>query len=338
MNVLLRQQLQPQMKGASGHARPNAWLLLVLLFILGSAPAGRAIASGPALRLSKTASVAGPVVLGDVFTYRLCYQNTGDEAAQSATLVDELPANLDYLPGSSTGVYDPAQHRLSWNLGELAPGPESCLDLGVRVARNDLPELGGVGNQAELLLINNALLSAAGAAPAAASHELLFSSIANPTVTKTASSASVFTTSPITFTLRLGNTGNAPATQVVLTDALSNYLEDISAGSSQGTATYDAAAHKVTAQVGTLAPGSQAVITIKARIKAYLPAPAPVTFSNSAIVTFAEGNQRDSNRVQVLITGPPPPPEIPEPATVLLLLGGLAGLAGWMRRARTTGA
>ncbi len=309
--------------------------MLVLLLTLGAAPAGRAAGSGPALRLSKTAAVTGPVVLGDVFAYRLCFQNTGDETASAATLTDDLPANLDYLPGSSTGVYDPAPHRLTWDLGDLAPGPETCLSFEVRVARNQLPEVGGTGDQAELLLVNNARLGAANAAPVTASHELLFSSVVDPAVTKAASSASIFTSAPITFTLTVGNQGNAPATQVILSDPLSSFLENVSASSSQGTASYDAAAHKVMVQIGTLNPGQQVLVTIKARVKASLPVQTPVTLHNSAFVTFAEGNQRDSNRVQVIITGPPPPPEIPEPATVLLLAGGLAGLAGWVGRART---
>jgi uncharacterized repeat protein (TIGR01451 family) len=250
-------------------------------------------------------------------------------------LSDDLPANLDYLPGSTTAVYDPSHHRLTWNLGDLAAGPETCLSFEARVARNDLPELGGTGNQAELLLVNNASLSAANAATATARHELIFSSIANPAVTKIASSASVFTTSAITFTLTVANLGNAPATQVILSDPLSSFLENVSASSSQGSASYDAAAHKVMVTIGTLNPGQQVVVTIKARVMASLPVPTPALLPNSAFVTFAEGNQRDSNRVQVVISGPPPPPEIPEPATVLLVAGGLAGLAEWARRART---
>lgn len=340
MSIAFRHGLRLKMRDAGSRPRLITLLLFVLLTVFAQAGWSgtqilHAAQTAAILNLRKTASTAGPVVLGDVFTYQLCYQNTGGESAQGATLVDHLPKNLDYISGSSaTGVYDPVQHRLTWNLGDMQPGPEACLSFGVRVARNDLPDVGGAGNRAELLLSNRAVLGAANAAGVEATHDLLFSSVVNPVVTKTASSASVFTTSPITFTLTIRNDGNAPATQVVLSDLLSAFLENVSASSSQGVVSFDAAAHKVTAQIGTLDAGRQVIVTIKARVKALHPNETPVTFNNSAIVTFIEGNQRDSNRVQVTISGPPPPPEIPEPATVLLVAGGLAGLAGWARRRR----
>ncbi len=340
MNIAFGQGFRRKMSDAGSRPRLMALLMLVLFTVFAQAGwSGRQVSyaaqTAASLNLRKTASTAGPVVLGDVFTYQLCFQNTGGESARGVTLVDRLPKNLDYISGSSaTAVYDSTQHRLTWNLGDLQPGPEACLGFGVRVARNDLPDVGNAGNQAELLLSNHAVLGAVNAGVVEATHDLLFSSVANPLVTKTASSATVFTTSPITFTLTIGNDGNAPATQVALSDPLSVFLENVSAASSQGVVSYDAAAHKVTAQIGTLDPGKQVIVTIKARVKSLHPGETPVTFSNSAIVTFSEGNQRDSNRVQVTISGPPPPPEIPEPATVLLVAGGLAGLAGWARRRR----
>ena len=49
----------------------------------------------------------GPVVLHEVYTYELCYQNIGGADALNTMLVDELPVSVDYVDGTATdgGVY-----------------------------------------------------------------------------------------------------------------------------------------------------------------------------------------------------------------------------------------
>ncbi len=325
---------------------PRMASLILVLIVAGMAGASRerfaraaeqhpAAGNGPQLQLRKTASTAGPVVLGDTYTYSLCYQNTGDAGAIDAILIDDLPKNVDYVGGTATGggAYDAGSHRLTWNLGALAAGPETCVSLGVRVARNDLPDVGSTGDRAELLLLNRAALSANNAAPAAAQHELILNSIINPVVVKIASSTRVVATDPITFTLTIGNDGNAPATNAVLRDPLSRYVENVSVTSSRGGASYDPASHTVLAPLGVLNPGDRATVVIRARIVAFNRDQGPLNFTNRAFVTYREGNERESNPTLITLIGLPPV-EIPEPATLLLLGSGLAGLAGWVARRR----
>lgn len=326
--------------------RPRTALLIIALIVIGMTGASReqvaraaepnpAVGNGPQLQLRKTASTAGPVVLGDTYTYSLCYQNAGDASASDAILVDELPKNLDYLSGTATGggAYDAGGHRLTWNLGALAAGPEACASFGVRVARNDLPDVDSSGDRADLLLFNRANLSASNAAPVTAQHELILSSIVNPVIVKTTSSTRVVATDPITFTLTVGNDGNAPATNALLRDPLSRYVESVSVTSSRGGASYDAATHTVLAPLGVLNPGDRATIVIRGRIIAFNRDQGPLTFTNRAFVTYREGNERESNPTPITLIGLPPV-EIPEPATLLLLGSGLAGLAGWAARRR----
>ncbi len=299
----------------------------------------------PVLQLRKSASTAGPVIFGDVFTYELCYQNVGGGDATDTTLVDTLPANLDYVAGSATagGVYDSGAHTLSWNLGTLAPSAETCVSFDVKVARTDPALLSATGQVipyrvwADLLLHNVAVLDASNHDPVTAEHDLTLSAIVNPGIFKAVDKTNVLPGEAVEFTLSVTNDGNAPATNVIVTDQLNTLLENVTVSTSQGTASYDAATNTVTVDLGTINPGATATITIMANVKDLDPAviSLPLTFPNSAVLAYGEGDPRESNVVHVTVDEPPPPPfVIPEPGTIFLLGSGLAGLAGWARRRR----
>lgn len=63
------------------------------------------IVGGPVVNLTKTAAVAlgadGRVGAGDVVTYTIAYNNSGNAPAVGVVITDVLPANVTYVPGSA---------------------------------------------------------------------------------------------------------------------------------------------------------------------------------------------------------------------------------------------
>ena len=126
----------------------------------------------------------------------------------------------------------------------------------------------------------------------------------NVVVTKQASRREVRIGDELSYTLTATNNGTAPAEAVVVTDAMPAPLEIISVVSSQGSAS--ASGQSITVQVGTLAPGQQAVITIMVRVRA---AVQPGDISNLAMVfTSTPGDPPGDNTTTTTITILPPEP------------------------------
>ncbi|MBN2025860.1 MAG: DUF11 domain-containing protein, partial [Actinobacteria bacterium] len=71
---------------------------------------------------------------GETLTYYLHIENGGDEASNNTVVTDPLDANLDEV-GNITGggVYDPGEHRITWNLGTVPAGGEFNLYFTARI-------------------------------------------------------------------------------------------------------------------------------------------------------------------------------------------------------------
>jgi uncharacterized repeat protein (TIGR01451 family) len=110
---------------------------------------------------------------------------------------------------------------------------------------------------------------------------------ADLSVTKTASPTTVDVGSNVSFTITVANAGPASASTVVVTDAVPANLTYVSSSSTAGTCS--AVGNTVTCQVGTLAAGANAVITINATANASGAA------NNTATVTSATGDPNAAN-------------------------------------------
>ncbi len=113
-------------------------------------PAGIAIGnvSYNPLNLAKNDTIQGyGVYIGQTFTYEITYDNKDNAfGVANVTAVDTLPAGLDFVsealngvPG--TGVYDPVEHTVTWDIGTLpAYDPGGLIELVVRVNQNAVGE------------------------------------------------------------------------------------------------------------------------------------------------------------------------------------------------------
>ncbi|NDJ87096.1 MAG: sortase [Chloroflexi bacterium] len=128
--------------------------------------------------------------------------------------------------------------------------------------------------------------------------------IANPAISKTTSvtQAAIGDTVIFTVTVQNGST-TLQLTNAAVEDSLSGFLEipaeDPSAITpSQGTCSY--AAPLINCQLGTIAPGAQATVTIRARIRDTAPVGGVIT--NRATLIYS-GTRQDSQEVQVTVLG-----------------------------------
>jgi uncharacterized repeat protein (TIGR01451 family) len=291
----------------------------------------------PILTLTKTNIPTGEVKPGDTIKYQLCFGNTGNGNATGAMLVDTLPANLTYVAGSAVGtpapVYDEAANTLSWNLGTLVIDTNACVGFDAKVSMT----ISGLTGQAKALsfaewntiieLVNTGTLSCNEVAPITAVARNQLNATVDPAIIKTANNARVQAGEPIVFTLSVTNRGNANATGVIVTDAISPKLDGPTFTATKGTVSYDPVTRLATWTIGTLAPSETVNMTVSGTASSGGPMPYQIT--NYGTIVFNEGVPRQSNVVIIDVYAPPT--DIPEPGTWLLLGTGLAGLAGYAR-------
>jgi uncharacterized repeat protein (TIGR01451 family) len=113
---------------------------------IGNDPTGLAIpttdVSFNPLNLGKTGS-PDPVAPGGNLTYTLTYNNADkDFQVTNVVLVDQLPPETTFVSASDLGTYDPATHRVIWDIGTLpARATTQTRQLLVRVKADTTAEL-----------------------------------------------------------------------------------------------------------------------------------------------------------------------------------------------------
>lgn len=258
---------------------------------------------------------------GDQVTYTLSYGNTGTAAASGVVLTDTLPADLDYVAGTASngGAYDAATRMLAWQVGSLAAAANSTVTYTAQVAQT--------ATDGEVLH-NVGVITAPGITDTSNNDDVTVSVPTGAvTISKSVDKDVAGFGDTLTYSIKVGATGNKDQTHVVASDSVptgTSYVD----GSASCTAPCQASESDgaVTWNVGTLAAGTSTVATFKVTVDTPAPdanggIPAE-TVSNVAQVSFDADPVETSNKVTTDITAvlgekavrPPKTQPTPEPS------------------------
>jgi uncharacterized repeat protein (TIGR01451 family) len=121
----------------------------------------------------------------------------------------------------------------------------------------------------------------------------------DPFITKTVNPPFSLPGEPVTWTITVFNPGNAPATNITVTDPLPAEVEIISVNATSGTVSHSGQTVNFTLPV--LAGGQQATITINSRVRSTVAVPFILT--NVATLTNAENTTPRTGEATVLSVG-----------------------------------
>jgi uncharacterized repeat protein (TIGR01451 family) len=247
--------------------------------------------------LAKTVSNANPGTDGEV-VYTLTASNAGPNDATGVTITDSLPAGLDFLDASPACVSDDG--TVTCDVGTIASGGQAS----VKISALTTPAVAGTS------VTNGATVSANEPDPNLNNNQATAPIDVKPLVdlklTKVASNPAPTAGGPVTFTLSLVNNGPSPATGVAITDPLPNGLTFMSASAGQGSCS--GTGQTVICQLGTVAVGGAAVVTITAHVAG---SAAGATLQNTATASANEPIARPqlvSPEASITPVAPPPNP------------------------------
>jgi large repetitive protein len=212
------------------------------------------------LSLTKTTSNAAPR-LGEPFTFTLTLANAGPDAASGVRVADVLPVGLE-LTGTAPAGYDPATGV--WAIASLASGARTTLTLSARATA-----IGRHTNSAQVAASDQADPDSTpgngvvGEDDQAAAAINVGPQIADLSLTKVASVATVRQGDEFNYTLALTNAGPDAATDARVADPVPAGLQFVSSTPGGGS-TYDNTTGVWA--VPSLASGSTVTLQVRVRV------------------------------------------------------------------------
>lgn len=192
---------------------------------------------------------------GERIIYYITFANTGTQNITDLDLVDQLPADTQFVSATAGGVED--NGKVFWKINQLSPGASGSVSLTVKVNNT-------VENNTT---IHNSAILTAGTqvSPASAAYDVRVSSQPSVSLNKTADKTFVQPNDELSYTIAFSNIGKTELVNLILTDDLPSETEFISA-SNGGRLSNNVENEKVIWELGNLSPGEKAQVSLKVKI------------------------------------------------------------------------
>ncbi len=205
------------------------------------------------LEIDKTAA-PDPVDAGGALTYTIDWTVGGNAYAHGVLIVDTLPADVTFVSATDGGAYNPADHTVTWSLGEVTPVTSGSYQVVVTVAT---PLYNGTQ------LENSVVISDAAGDTADDSFTSTVRSSHELVIEKTSAPEPVDAGGQLTYTINWAVTGNEPAHNARIVDTLP---AEIAAVVDADGGTYNAATRTITWELGDVMTPQSGSFTVVVQV------------------------------------------------------------------------